>query len=223
MVTVEESLTVADQYDGRSERTKFEHSVSVPVIDARSKMRTTGVSYVQNMQDFDKRLSKVEVSLSEFRSNHEAVSTKFTDEVTEIKKMLETLSEQTLHFQVFDGLVPHITDFSDKVGNAILHYIFHEGLDADETIVQFEKFHATRMTMKSLGPKQWLQSKEEVLLLDTLLSRTMKHARRKQVDDVASSSNVRNDLALKLVTNPHNTKRDEIIGKSLNLLDINLR
>ncbi|CAK9183595.1 unnamed protein product [Ilex paraguariensis] len=84
MVTIEELLTVADQYDGRNERTKFEHSVSVPVTDARSKVRTTGVSYEQNMQDFDKRLSKVEVSLSEFRSDHEALSAKFTDEVTEI-------------------------------------------------------------------------------------------------------------------------------------------
>ncbi|CAK9164821.1 unnamed protein product, partial [Ilex paraguariensis] len=81
MVIVEESLTVPDQYDGRSERTTFEHLVSVLVTDARSK-------------DFDKRLSKVEVELSEFRSDHEALSAKFTVEVTEIKNMLKTLSEK---------------------------------------------------------------------------------------------------------------------------------
>ncbi|CAK9143531.1 unnamed protein product [Ilex paraguariensis] len=60
--------------------------------------------------------------------------------------------------EVVDGLVPHIIDVSDEVENAILNYIFHEGLDVDETIVEFENFHATRMTMKSLGPRQWLSS-----------------------------------------------------------------
>ncbi|CAK9142901.1 unnamed protein product [Ilex paraguariensis] len=37
----------------------------------------------------------------------------------------------------------------------------------------------------------------------------------------ASSSNVRKDLAIKLVIHPDNTKQDEIIGKSLKLQNIN--
>ncbi|CAK9181608.1 unnamed protein product [Ilex paraguariensis] len=37
----------------------------------------------------------------------------------------------------------------------------------------------------------------------------------------ASSSNVRKDLAIKLVTLSDNTKQDEIIGKSLKLQNIN--
>ncbi|CAK9152120.1 unnamed protein product [Ilex paraguariensis] len=190
MVTVEKSLTVLEQYDGRNERTTFEHSISVPITDARSKVRTKGVSDAQNVQNFDKRLSKVEVTLSEFRADHDALSAKFTVEVTEIKKMMETLSEKGLFDdiesevwpdttnEVVDALVPHITDVSDEVGNATLNYIFHEGLDAA---------YVTIITLAGC---------------------------------LASSSNVRKDLALKLVTHPHNTKRDEIIGKSLNLLEM---
>ena len=41
-----------------------------------------------------------------------------------------TLKWQTLHFQFDDGLVHHITDVSDDVGNAIWNFIFHDGLDA---------------------------------------------------------------------------------------------
>ncbi|CAK9158489.1 unnamed protein product [Ilex paraguariensis] len=154
MVTIEKSLTVPEHYDGCNERTTFEHSVSVPVTDVRCKVRTTGVSDAQNCYvGFDKRLSKVEVALSEFRADHDALSAKYTVEVNEIKQILQTLSEK-----VVDALIPHITDVSDEVRNAILNYIFHEALDATETIVQFDSFHATRLTMQSLAPTQFLPS-----------------------------------------------------------------
>ncbi|CAK9168102.1 unnamed protein product, partial [Ilex paraguariensis] len=83
MVAVEEALNVPDPDEGPNKRTTFEHSGYVPITDVRSK-------------DFDKRLSKVEVALSAFQSDHEALSAKFIFEVNEIKKMLETLSKKEL-------------------------------------------------------------------------------------------------------------------------------
>ncbi|CAK9133354.1 unnamed protein product [Ilex paraguariensis] len=209
------------------------------------------------MWDFEKRLSKVEVALGELRTGQEALSAKFTVEVTEIKKMLEMLSENVStigrepptkeyvhnvnqgvcddneievhddsNTEVVDGLVHHITDVSDDVGNAIWNFIFHDGLDAAETIVEFGKFDATRMTMKSLGPRQWLSSElinvAACIMPPTDMGNNETQNARWYIPTwfAASSSNVRKDQALKLVTHPQNKKRAKIIVKSLNLRDI---
>ncbi|CAK9141662.1 unnamed protein product [Ilex paraguariensis] len=159
-VTIEESLNVPVPDVGRNE--------NIHVLDVGRNGRTTGISYTQNMQldDFNKRLSTVEIALSAFLSDHEALSAKFTFELNEIKEMLETLSKKVYTNgrepptkecgHVVDGLCLHITDVSDEVRNAIWNYIFHDRITADEKIVQFDKFHARRMSMKSLRPRLWL-------------------------------------------------------------------
>ncbi|CAK9148197.1 unnamed protein product, partial [Ilex paraguariensis] len=50
IVTIEESLNFPNLDEGPNERTTFEHSDYVLVTDVRSKVRTTGVAYAQNMQ-----------------------------------------------------------------------------------------------------------------------------------------------------------------------------
>ncbi|CAK9174946.1 unnamed protein product [Ilex paraguariensis] len=80
----------------RKEGVTVEELVNVHFPDLGLNERKTIISNEENMQDFDKRLSTVEVTVSAIRSNHEALFAKFTFEVNENKKMLETLSEREL-------------------------------------------------------------------------------------------------------------------------------